>query len=1102
MKGTSKNRFRQILSLLMVMAVSAGTMIVAPQINAKTTDIQHSAVQSANAETAPAAAVNTADPDITIRSFKSDTQGVPVGETKDVIFSAEISGDIGADDKDVKLLDDADHLIGYMLDNGENGDEAANDGVYTLKTALSSDKEKTVYYHPDAKGVCGDELMIGFYTAPDEESMEQMDAAQNEISDFVKAESFREKSDEDRVTAAGEFLDQLAEDGKIKSGSVNYDDSLMQYTYEYNTTAIGLLEIKERDERLDGSAVVSEPLDLAEQLPGSSALTNMQRHSDDLAATGSGSSCQALVLNGFEDSEFRRTYYQNLRNDWNNMGLSTTLDSYVTVSDMKNIGSSYDVVVFAMHGNVTRSYYDSAYQPILGINEKATSSNKNTYSYELTSRHSIAIASDGEYVVFPRLFTDSYSSSGLNGKLICANACCFYGSDKVARTPNYNMSNALRNIGARAVYGYHNSVESKYSRNMIKHIVEKCYNGVILTAAVNSAKSVYGNDDDWEDPSRDKYKAYPIVNPSDSSFVLRSASYETITLNATKTASITTAGNMKYYKFTPASSGKIQFYSSGSNDTLGYLYNSSMTQLAYDDDSGSDKNFKLSYNVSANTTYYLGCKFYSSTRTGSFSVTLLGSSSPSYETITLNSSKTASITTAGTMKYYKFTPTTSTQINFYSTGSSDTYGYLYNSSMSQIASNDDGGEGHNFKLTYNVSGGATYYLGCKYYSSSNTGSFTVRLEEAYENITLNSSKTASITTAGTMKYYKFTPTTSTQINFYSTGNSDTYGYLYKSSMRQIASNDDGGEGHNFKLTYNVSGGTTYYLGCKYYNSANTGSFTVRLEEAYENITLNSSKTASIDTEGGMKYYKLTPTTAVQIQFCSTGGFDTYGYLYDASMSQLASDDDSGTNRNFKLIYTLSANTTYYLGCRFYSSSAIGSFPVRLDVIDRGYMTANITTAGTMKTYSITPARDIELKYYSTGSYDTLGYIFDANGNQLTYNDDDGENRNFSITYTLRANTTYYLGCKFYNATVTGSFTIYFELTPLVDSVTRTTDGEAADEIDRTEALSADIEEISEDEIAAIGETAEEDQPADDNAAETIAQEEQTEYTENVMILSE
>ena len=102
-----------------------------------------------------------------------------------------------------------------------------------------------------------------------------------------------------------------------------------------------------------------------------------------------------------------------------------------------------------------------------------------------------------------------------------------------------------------------------------------------------------------------------------------------------------------------------------------------------------------------------------------------GSSFEKAYIITSGESLPAVIDTAGEYVYFKFTATESKTYTFQSSGSYDTYGYLYNSSQSQLSSDDDSGDGSNFKITRSMSAGETVYLKVKLYSGSSTGTFTV-----------------------------------------------------------------------------------------------------------------------------------------------------------------------------------------------------------------------------------------------------------------------------------------------------------------------------------------------------------------------------------------
>ena len=84
----------------------------------------------------------------------------------------------------------------------------------------------------------------------------------------------------------------------------------------------------------------------------------------------------------------------------------------------------------------------------------------------------------------------------------------------------------------------------------------------------------------------------------------------------------------------------------------------------------------------------------------------------------------------------------------------------------------------------------------------------------------------TITTGRQIVYFAFTPTTSGSFTIQSIGSGDTYGTLYSSTKSSLTTNDDGGDGNNFKITYTMTAGTTYYVAVKFYNSSTTGTFKV------------------------------------------------------------------------------------------------------------------------------------------------------------------------------------------------------------------------------------------------------------------------------------
>lgn len=95
---------------------------------------------------------------------------------------------------------------------------------------------------------------------------------------------------------------------------------------------------------------------------------------------------------------------------------------------------------------------------------------------------------------------------------------------------------------------------------------------------------------------------------------------ETIAAGETKDVTIKTAGAYYYFKIVPIETRSYTIASIGSVDTYGHLYNSSRNQVAYDDDGAGNRQFRISYTLNANETYYIGARYYSTSTTGTFQV--------------------------------------------------------------------------------------------------------------------------------------------------------------------------------------------------------------------------------------------------------------------------------------------------------------------------------------------------------------------------------------------------------------------------------------------------------------------------------------------------
>ncbi|NCA67928.1 MAG: hypothetical protein EOM87_07695, partial [Clostridia bacterium] len=81
------------------------------------------------------------------------------------------------------------------------------------------------------------------------------------------------------------------------------------------------------------------------------------------------------------------------------------------------------------------------------------------------------------------------------------------------------------------------------------------------------------------------------------------------------------------YEFIPLVSGNITIYTTGSVDTYGYLLQGN-NQLTYNDDGGSNTNFRITYNVTAGVKYTIKVRGYGSGSSGNSVLYLIGVSKP------------------------------------------------------------------------------------------------------------------------------------------------------------------------------------------------------------------------------------------------------------------------------------------------------------------------------------------------------------------------------------------------------------------------------------------------------------------------------------------
>ena len=264
----------------------------------------------------------------------------------------------------------------------------------------------------------------------------------------------------------------------------------------------------------------------------------------------------------------------------------------------------------------------------------------------------------------------------------------------------------------------------------------------------------------WADAPRLLVATLPMVESKTSLALTRLAacttgSAQTFGCNRSTTGSLTTSdctlsdGSHADLYSVPVTAGQTLTIdlTSSAFDAFLLLLDSSGSSLAFNDDY-SGLNSRIVYTMSSSGTVYVVANSLSVSGTGSYSLSVQcsgGGENPCpVANITCGASVNGTLSTSdctlsdgsyADMYSFPATAGRAVQIDM-SSSAFDTYLMLANSSLSLLASNDDGGGGLNSRITYTPTSSGTLVIIANSLSAGAAGSYNVALQCATPNVTL------------------------------------------------------------------------------------------------------------------------------------------------------------------------------------------------------------------------------------------------------------------------------------------------------------------------------------------------------------------------------
>lgn len=446
----------------------------------------------------------------------------------------------------LKLVDDGLYSV--------SGDDLPNDNVYSGKLELDTSEAKEYSFYATAKGagtVNSNTAVVKVVSGFTEEQLGQMEVVDAAIHEEIfSAENFEELPMEEKKSLAEESLNSLSEQNLIQGDTIAYDDENGIYTFMYDSGALGAVILEDWESEQNGAeaeevetAASEETVAVEETVEETEAQTQEMTpeelryamwqerleaeafheaeayyanevNDDYVEPVG-----EAIILWSFgqkwDDSSYRKPFYNTLESELDALGLETSIDWDVTVGDYKKL-SGYEVVMISGHGayakytvKKTGGPNESKNWSSLLLTEASTRVKDAEYENDLKQFRigKISVSGGTKYAILPNFFTYYYGSGDLDGSFFFAENCEFRGKDGEM---NSDFPNAILNASAESVIGFHNSVMATYCRELMKTYVLGLIEGKTTSTALEDSKDIHGDDDYFA--GRESYgpTAYPV----------------------------------------------------------------------------------------------------------------------------------------------------------------------------------------------------------------------------------------------------------------------------------------------------------------------------------------------------------------------------------------------------------------------------------------------------------------------------------------------------------------------------------------------------------------------------------------------------------------
>ena len=455
-----------------------------------------------------------------------------------------------------------------------------------------------------------------------------------------------------------------------------------------------------------------------------------------------------------------------------------------------------------------------------------------------------------------------------------------------------------------------------------------------------------------------------------------------VAIGRATTGNIEYEGDFDWYRFSARTGNRYTVTLAGAGegglgDPLLRVVDGEGNELASNDDAEGSLNSQLEFTPRANGNVFIEARGYGDGYTGRYEINVtsarlprdgVGNNNRTGARISLGQSVDGTLDFPADTDWYRIRLEEGQSYHFTLNGAGDSavgdpLVRLYDAEGTELAADDDGGDGLNSYLEYTAPRTGNYFVEARGFGDETTGGYVLRAiagdvpGSAETDASLSAEgdyREGVLSPAGDHDWYRveLAEGQGLRIAMNTVAGApdalgDPYLVLHGPDGADIVADDDGGEGLNAWLEYQATAAGAYYIEARGFVEEAEGRYAISITPGEIGSTPDTAeplsstgdpRTSFIGSAGDVDWFVIELIEGRPYRFNLEGVeegalADPLLTLYDSSGTQIATDDDGGRGLSAYLNFASPTGGPYFVGVSSYDQEATGRYQLRVSDTD-------------------------------------------------------------------------------------------------------------------------------------------------------------------------